>query len=250
MSNRKIGDDDLNAYVDGLLDDDDMAAVAEHLAATPADAGKVAAYVRQRRELRELTSLLVTPPPIATKELERRLARRLRRGRLPGHIRYAAIALLAVGIGWWGHGLAIRDSVPTVADEAAEAHVVLASNPDLPLIGSPENLPFLNQRLGVEMEPPDLEGIGLYLAGLNLVPTDVCAAGQFVYRDVQGRTVSLLVVHGEGEEEGGKLPRMVQRDGLILGYWREGELDFVMAGEVPREEIERAIKLVRAGGET
>ena len=113
-----IGDDDLQAFVDGRLDDARRRAVEAHLAARPELADRVAAERRDRTLLRgQLDAKFAEPVPARLRISTLRAARRERWTRSVRSIA-AALAIFVVGgvAGWFASSLtpSPRAAAPTM----------------------------------------------------------------------------------------------------------------------------------------
>ena len=124
---RPIAEEDLHAYVDGLLDAERRAAVERYLQSSADTAERVTVYTAQRNELRTALAARAHDPIPPNLNLARLLEANLRRRRRPW--RAAAAILLAVGLGA-GAGWVIGQRPPTgvaaIAREAAMSYAVYA----------------------------------------------------------------------------------------------------------------------------
>jgi len=95
-----IGDDDLNAYVDGALDPVRALGIAAYLAAHPRDAARAEAYRMQRDWLHALLDhVLVQPVPSRLRAVPRRRERRLAWLRRAWAMAAFVMALAALALG-------------------------------------------------------------------------------------------------------------------------------------------------------
>jgi anti-sigma factor RsiW len=216
-----ISDDDLQAYVDDCLDPVRLPAVEAHLAAHPEVAARLAAYRRQRHDLRQAFAAAVPSQPAADRALllaaEAHLARR-RQQRL-----LAAVAMIAVvigigiggGSGWLLRGAALGGGVTAgaatdiadadkdlagvaaLAEEAGAAHLVFAADHKRPVeldaAHEADLIKWLSNRLAHPVTPVDLAAAGFRFMGGRLIATDHGPAALFMYDDDKGTRLSLLV---------------------------------------------------------
>ncbi len=95
---RPISEEDLHAYVDGVLDAGRQAEIDEYLGRHPEVAARVAGYVRQRQDLRTALRPIADEPVPPDLSLLRLFETRRQRPNLPrwGSIA-AGLALLIIG---------------------------------------------------------------------------------------------------------------------------------------------------------
>src|SRR5262249_27307746 len=129
---RPIRDDDLHAAADGSLPAERQAEVDDAIAGSPDAAARVAFYRRLNAGLHAGYDFMLNEP------VPERLTMRPRRRGWQGLLRVAAaVALLAIGGGggWLARDVAHTDDAQTyeVADLAAEAHLVYASQVSHPV---------------------------------------------------------------------------------------------------------------------
>ena len=210
-----IGEDDLEAYIDGRLGEDRRAALEAYLAGNP----ELAARLERDRHLRAgIRAALQAkadeplPPHLRIQAIRATLRqRRLRQLRLAAA--FAGIMLTGAAGGWWlrgsldgspgaiqsAGGMAFsRDALaayrtfvvekrhPVEVDAAQEAHLVA----------------WLSKRLGRQLLAPALDGFGFRLMGGRLLPVSEgdTAAAQFMYESEDGRRMTLYVRAGPAFE--------------------------------------------------
>jgi anti-sigma factor RsiW len=122
-----ISEDDLQAFIDGRLDDERRTAVETHLAAHSELTDRIAAERRHRTLLRgRLEAKFAEPIPARLRVANLRAARR---GRWIGSTRAAAAALVIFGVGavagWVANGLA-PSRLPPVATAGVTQNAVAA----------------------------------------------------------------------------------------------------------------------------
>lgn len=217
-----ISDDDLQAYVDDCLDPVRLPAVEAHLAAHPEIAQRLAAYRRQRHDLRQAFAAAVPPQPAADRALLQALGAHLSRQRQRRLL--AAVAMIAVvigigiggGSGWLLRGASLTDNaagivnselvaasdkdlsgVAALAEEAGAAHLVFAADHKRPVeldaAHEADLVKWLSTRLAHPVTPVDLAAAGFRFMGGRLVATDHGPAALFMYDDDKGTRLSLLI---------------------------------------------------------
>ncbi|MEA2738241.1 MAG: hypothetical protein QOH05_1548, partial [Acetobacteraceae bacterium] len=126
---RPVAEEDLHAYVDGLLDDERRAAVERYLQARADAAERVAAYTAQRHELRDALSARARDPIPPNLNLARLLEERLRRRYRPWRVAVAIALAVGVGAGaGWLAGRRPATGIDAIAQEAATSYAVYAAD--------------------------------------------------------------------------------------------------------------------------
>lgn len=206
-----IGDDDLQAWLDGALPPDRRAEIAAWLDANPEAAARLRAMASDREALRAALRPIHDEPIPARLRVANLLAAR-RRSRLGTLRRLAAVcAWLALGgaAGWAGRSALIRppETRPMVA-EALAAHHVFAADLRRPVEVAAEQdvqlVRWLSNRLGRSVRVPDLAPLGYRLMGGRLLPAaGGDPAAQLMYEDSEHRrlTIYLRADRGGGGPE-------------------------------------------------
>jgi anti-sigma factor RsiW len=234
---------ELNSYVDGALDDEAMAAVEKYLQAQPQAAAKVREYLQQKSHIRSFSQTpAATAPSAAIDELEKRLAKRLKRRSLLGWRRVAAVALL-VGAGWTGHSLYVTlVEGPTYTDEVIQAHILASSSPLETAPLSSDAVARMFALIGEQARVPDLKALGLEPVAAKLVPSEEGPVLQVAYRNAAGALVSFFVLHDDRSDE---VPRHVlHRNGITLIYWQHDHSRYAVAAPLSDEQIRQIANLV------
>ncbi len=244
-----VGEDELQAYIDGRLAGDRLAAVEAHLAAH-LDLGKrVATDRRQRALLRgQLEAKANEPVPARLRIASLQAAHRTRRLGQLGRIA-AVIAIFAVGVGggWYGASLG-RPGAGTVAQTASTATVtqgaVAAYRTFVVEVAHPVEVDarheahlvqWLSRRLGRPLAAPDLAKFGYTLMGGRLLPAGSGQAAQFMYDDQSGKRLTVYVRQAEG---GNETAFRFQREGDTASFaWIDRGFGFAVTGMALREEL-------------
>jgi len=242
---RPVGEDDLEAYVDGRLVGARLAAVEALLATNPALQARVSGDRAVRDALRErLAAVTAQPIPsrlrVATLVAHRRTAFR----KLYGAVA-ASVLLIAIGVGagWeargWGDAGAGRTIAGTTAAMAAiGAHRVFVVETAHPVeVASSQQahlVQWLSRRVGHALKVPDLSARGFELMGGRVIPEAGQAAAQFMYQDGAGNRVTLLV--RDGGTEGTRF-RFVQDAGFAAFSWVDDGLSFAIVAAVDRPAL-------------
>lgn len=236
---------ELHGYVDGILDEELMARIESYLSKHPEAAAKVRAYLQQKNDLTACARAAGDSTPAARiDELEKRLARRLRRHNI---FRWRSVAVMAtlLAVGWAAHVLYLALAAdPAHTDEIVQAHMLSTSVPEEIMSISPERMQSLFRRIDAIERLPDLRPIGFQPVGAQLLPSDAGLVLHVPYRDARGTTVSYFLLHAEQDEE---LPQhILHRNGVTLIYWQHHHSHYALAALMDDERIRRMASFIDA----
>jgi anti-sigma factor RsiW len=230
-----IGEDDLQALVDGQLDPARLPAVERYLAERPDEAARVRALVAQRDALRAaLVFKHAEPIPPRLRIAHLRVVRReaaLARWRVAAA---AAVLLMAgSGLGW-----ALRGAVqPEIAALPAAA-------PDRSAAPAQEEWPgrdtdlagWLERRLGEALTPPDLAEFGFTLTAARVLPDSLGPTAQLRYADAAG--TKLTIWRGPTRDPVPRELRCADAPGGIVTYsWSDGHRLHAVTAALPRDTL-------------
>lgn len=259
-----ISEADLHAWLDGQLAAERAREVEAYLAARPEEALRVQAWRTQKRELRALFD------PVQDEPLPLRLIRSAR----PHTPWYAqrlvaglALALVSGALGWSLRGAQLPDPATQLARQApaagapvqtvgfvqraAVAHSVYAPDQRRPVevdaAHEDQLVAWLSKRMGTPMHPPRLQETGYALDGGRLLPGGQGPAAQFMYRDEQGRKLTLYVsnqlndlAEAQGSQANAETAfRFANEGGVNVFYWVDGPLGYALSSEAERAELAR-----------
>ena len=246
----RVNEDDLHAFVDGLLSGARRLEVEAWLAAHPADAERVQAWAGQNQSLHAaFDSVLNEPLPI-------HLVRAARRQpvRTPYKAIAAALALAASGLIGYGIGRvpdqsavnpALASTQPFVRD-AAIAHAVFSPEERHPVeveAAHAEHLvSWLSRRVGTELKAPDFAVLGFELLGGRLLTGESGPVAQFMYQDGSGRRVTLYVrraAAGKPAENRETSFRHMTENGVDVFYWIDREFGYALSGQIAPADIRK-----------
>ena len=244
-----VTDDELHAYVDGLLPTDRACEVEEYVAAHPEAAKRVAAWRAQAAMIREKWGKVAEEPLPERLWLDRIAAPA--RGSV-GRIAATAVLAFALGIaaGWFGRDFLFggRDGeiARALADAAIEAHRIYVAEVRHPIEVRADEahlVPWLSRRVGQPLKAPDLAPEGLKLLGGRLLagPHGIATAF-FMYEGGSGERVTLTTARTMREGETAFQWRAAGEIGAVA--WIEGGLAFVVAGPAEREHLDRVARRV------
>ncbi|TPQ36086.1 hypothetical protein C2U70_13375 [Bradyrhizobium guangdongense] len=251
MNQRPITEDDLHAYVDQALEPERRAEVASYLEEHPDIAGRVAAFITQREQLRGALASVADEPIPAELNLSHIIESRKRRPlRAWGAI--AAMLLLGIGgLGGWTMRSALQDSpngLSALAQEAAYTYGVYAPDRVRPVeiraADSAELTQWVSNRLKQPVKVPDLAVSGYRLMGGRLVATSHGPAAMFMYDDDRGdRLVVLTRPMSSGSPDA---PMMPQSTGGVAGFaWADGSLGYTLVGQLPTDILKPIANEIR-----
>ncbi len=235
----QLAEDDLHAYVDGRLNVARRAEVEAWLQSHPADAARVAAYRQQNDMMQALFN------PVLNEPLPLQMYPQVRRRNFAQPLRYAAMAggMVRSGLlGWSLHGAATGKQPPmtVMVKQAALAHVVYTPEMLHPVeVGQEQEqhlVKWLTKRLGNEVKPPHLGGVGYELMGGRLLPGNQGPAAQFMYQDARGARLTLYLSN-KPADRGEAAFRYAQEGKVSVFYWIDGELSYALSGEIDKEDL-------------
>jgi anti-sigma factor RsiW len=245
-----ITEDDLHAYVDGLLSDDDRAAVEAWLTDRPEEQSRVEDWKKQAETLRNAFAAYAAEHPHDTSMLaSKKMAPAW--WRKPALLRTAAAVLIFAAGAAAGRFApssistpqdVVLASLPTdIPAQAKSAYLIYASEVRHPVEVGAEQQPhlaaWLGKRLGYPFAIPDLSKLGYDLVGGRLIPVSGKPGAMLMYQDKTGRRVTVLI--GHNEENRTTSFRMASADGIETFYWIDNELGYAVSAELTRDEVQK-----------
>lgn len=235
--NRPMSEDDLHAYVDGLLPAARRAEVKAYLARNPEIAERFARIGQQRDALRAALGPIAAEPVPPQLNLEHMVLSR-RRPRWPDWRAAAAACLLvfagATG-GWILRGTATEERVgiAALAEEANDAYAVFAPDSgravEIPAADSATLVGWVEDRLARPISVPDLSATGYRFIGGRLVATGHGPAALLMYDNAQGSRIAVFMrpmVHADQNA-----PMAGHRKGDVVGFaWAENGMGYSLVG--------------------
>jgi anti-sigma factor RsiW len=235
---------DLQAYADGNLPEERRAAVAAWLAAHPEDAERIEAYRKLAEELRSTYDGVLDEP------VPDRLQRAVRPARLRRAAQVAVWLALGIALGG-GAGWQLHDSQPVpapsvdavgaMARRAAVAHATYAPEVRHPVeVGADQEAhltTWLSKRLGTQLRPPKLEGVGYSLIGGRLLPGENGPVAHFMYQCNRGTRVTLYV-RSDMQSQRSTAFRYSREGNVDVYYWVDSKLGYaVSSGDISKENL-------------
>lgn len=241
MSEIHPTEDQLQAFVDGRLDEQTHAAVLAYLGQRPEALARLGEYAALQQELRRAVHEVELPQDDPqTLRLQHSLERRLRRPDKVAWLRRAAAIVLLLGAGWWSNTLYHNYArLPSVVVGAAYAHHVFGEEKQRPVELSAaayrEMADWFSRQLGEPVHIPSLQAVGLRLVGGRLLPGEGGPIAQLLYEDRSGRRLTLALSSDPAEL--GPEFHLVEVEGLTAGYWKDGEITYAVVAETSEQQL-------------
>jgi anti-sigma factor RsiW len=264
-----ISDEEIHAYVDGLLAEHRRDEIDRLLERDEALAAKVSDYFslnsmfhdRYDRVLSEPVPKRLLPdapaagaaPVVGAVSKPWRVA-----ANWPQIAGMAATLVLGVGIGVAGmtsnmgrdalmpsgtNGLVQRASYNTgesFARQSAVAHVMYAPEVMRPVeVGADreqELVTWVSKRLGTDVRPPILTRVGFELMGGRLLPGDDGPVAQFMYHDAKGERITLCISHRKISTDTTAF-KLYQDGSVNVFYWIDGDFGYAVSGAIDRKVL-------------
>ena len=237
MSLRPITEDDLNAYVDRMLEPERQAEVAAYLEAHPDVATRVAGFSKQRDLLRGALAPIAEEPLPPALNLSRIIESR-RQQRSPAWWAVAAMLLVCIGGagGWLLRGEMQPSSasgLAALAHEAAYSYNVYAPDHSRPVeiraSDSAQLVQWTSNRLHQPVKVPDLTTAGYRLMGGRLIATAHGPAAMFMYDDDHGQRLVVLTRPMASDQNQQMMPHS---GGDVSGFaWADGGMGYSLVGQ-------------------
>ncbi|PTM39598.1 anti-sigma factor [Bosea sp. 124] len=239
-----IGDDDIQAYIDGRLEPDRQREVEAFLASEPELKGRAEQYRVDTRALRAAAQRRPPEPIPASSRLSEIRKRRavLTRSRY----RQLAAGFCLFAVGGVAGAVLFRQEPVRVAARPQMTDAVVAFRAFAGEAGQAVEFPaaqaavlrqMISQHLRHEIAVPDLSGIGLAFRGGRLLTSDEGPGGMFVYVDPTGERIAVYVKTLASAREAALSSR---QDGDVTAYfWFTGELGYAVLGSSASPYVQR-----------
>jgi anti-sigma factor RsiW len=242
---RPIGEDDLQAFVDGRLPSARFEAIKVYLADQPSLAEQVEREIELRDALRARLAFKAQEPVPSRLRVANILASR-RRAPMVRPAVAAAIAWLAIGgvLGgfggvWWASASRGQDEMANAAGTAIAAHRIYVSERLHPVEVAADQeahlVQWLSRRVGKPLVAPNLNPQGYRLIGGRLLPAGSEAAALFMYENAGGGRLTLYTRSGGSEPH--TAFRFETQDGVSAFSWIDNGLSYVVTAKVDRGEL-------------
>jgi anti-sigma factor RsiW len=244
VSETRISESVLQAYVDGRLTAVQRGEVEGELAADSALAEQVAAYRTQNDALRAaFHPVLDEPIPDRLLDATRPLRRR------PWAIAAALGWIVLGGVAGWSINEAYRpapsppraEAALAFAHRAAIAHAVYSPEVRHPVeVGADQEahlVAWLSKRLGAAVRAPKLGALGYRLIGGRLLPGESGPVAYFMYQCEKGTRVTLYV-RGAGPDSGETAFRYADEGKVRVFYWIDHTFGYALSSaDISRDDL-------------
>jgi len=242
MSESRIPEADLQAYVDGRLAEPRRAEVEAELGAQSDLAEQVAAYRAHKEALRAaFQPVLEEPTPVRLLDATR--SQRPRSWAMAAAVVWAVLG----GVAGWAVSEAYRPTQQAARVEvplpqrAAIAHAVYAPEVRHPVeVGADQEahlVAWLSKRLGAPLRAPKLESVGYRLMGGRLLPGESGPVAHFMYQCEKGTRVTLYV-RTEGPDHGETAFRYADEGNVRVFYWVDRKIGYALSSaDISRERL-------------
>jgi len=248
--NATITEADLIAFADGTIDPARRALVADAIARDSELAATIAAFRQQTIVLRQVFDP-VFAEPIPQKILETVQTDHVLR---PWRMLAAACAILTIGVcmGWIARDVVFGDPLGTsLGQRGALAYATFGAHdaPDLD-VSSAEILEghWLIKTLLRDTPVPDLEPLGMKLAGGRLMMGETQPAALLIYHGENGRKLTIFMRSDIDPVR--TIPIRQHSDAYFRSaYWAQNEVGFAISGNLSPEKLYATAEFVRAQGQ-
>jgi anti-sigma factor RsiW len=250
MSSRPITENDLHAFVDGVLEPERAAEVATYLEDHPDTNRRVAAFSDQRELLRRALAPIADEPVPSQLNLSGMIESRRRRA-FPVWWAIAAVLMLSIGgLGGWVMRGSLQTSssgLAALAQEAAYSYHVYAPDRVRPVemraSDSAQLVQWVSSRLKQPVRLPDLTGSGYRLMGGRLIATSHGPAAMFMYDDDRGDRLVVLTRPMVSEQSAPMSPH--SGDDVSGFAWADDGMGYSLVGQVAAESLKPIANEVR-----
>lgn len=249
MSEARLSEADLQAYIDGRLAEPRRAEVEAALAADRELAAHVEAYQAHSEGLRAaFQPVLEEPVPVRLLDATRPRRRR------SWAIAAAVLCGVLGGVAGWAVSEAYHPSEQAIRAEeplplrAAVAHAVYSPEVRHPVeVGADQEahlVAWLSKRLGAPVRAPKLDSVGYRLIGGRLLPGESGPVAHFMYQCEKGTRVTLYV-RTEGPDQGETAFRYADEGNVRVFYWIDHSFGYALSSaDISRERLSEVANVV------
>ena len=248
----EVTEADLHGYADGRLDAARRPAVEAWLAARPERAAEVAHWQRQNAALKALFEPVASEPVPARLKPHRLAA--LARARRWDWIRAAAAACLLIavsgGAGWYLRTATWQEepAAQRLIDGAVTAHALYVKESrhavEVAADDKSHLITWLSNRLGRQIDAPNLTAQGFSLVGGRLLPplaeTGTGPAAQLMYQNQTANRVTVYITAALTPK--GKPYEWEKEKGFDAYYWANDQITCTVVGDLPESDMKTVAK--------
>lgn len=232
---------DIQAYVDGLLDEAGYRRMETWMEHHPERAEEIRGWRQDAQVLRATLGGL--PESADSPRLDPASIRARHRRRARNRLALAAVLVLTLGVGgltgWQLRGDGAPTRAPPMAD-AMQAYRLFAMNRHAPMDvvqHRPGELKSWLDRYFPDAAPlPNLAASGFQPVGGRLLATDSGPAAMVLYKNPQGSAISFYI--RSPAPQAGMLPRGQRREGqLATAYWSGHGYNYALVGRADPSDL-------------
>jgi len=244
-----VAEEDIHAYVDGMLDAAERSRVEAYLAAHPQEAARVQAYRQQNIGLHVLYDAVRREPlPESIAEIATRFQqamRRQKRNRVTALLAASVCAVAITGSLVWGSlgEQSLQESTSIAANDVSGDMGFLPPFDRISGGNDAATLKTLAEHYaGAPMKAPDLEAIGFKLMVQRVFPTAGGPGAQLLYQNQNGDWIALNI--GGDQRKAKTEITLVKHNDVSMFYWRRGALTYGLSGGLQIKELNKVARMV------
>ena len=241
MTTMPPGEEELHAYLDGMLPHDRRAVVEAHLRRNPRDAERLAVYRVDGEAIARFFSRAGETMHAPAPTIRRRATTVSTFWRRAAAIAVIATEIATAGLLWRNHSEEARWA--RLGDDALEAHVALGKPGSAPAVtvSLPEISRFLTTATGQPAKLKNPDDPAYALVGSRLWTSPDGSVAQLSFRLQDGNLITMLLQPWPGAAD---LPfRPVARQSELKTLaWVDDELFCAVSGSLPPAELERVAR--------
>lgn len=230
--NQSINDTELNAYLDGQLEQ------AKNQKVEQALRDDVSAREKLKVQQEINRSLHAIYDPVLTEEIPRHLLPNTKLIPLFMAISASVLLFLFGGIFGWQAHLQLEQSKPmevNLVQQAAFAHAIYTAETEhsveIKAVQHEQLNSWLSRRLKTLLKAPNLNIVGYKLIGGRLLPsTQNRMAAQYMYENTDGVRITLYVRRGNWKTS--QPIAYQQRNGYAMFYWSDKKLGYALTSDL------------------
>ncbi len=227
----------LHAFVDNELDVEAGREVETWLRQNPDQKIEIDIWKDQKTQLKAaFDPVLDETIPYAIQETLNKSARPKKSFTIPWRNMAASLMLLGIGAAtsWYLNAPMQKKSWPQFAQNAISSHLVFASDVSKPVefVGSQQSyfLALVKERIKKPLTPPTLTFAGFKFLGGRIVPHADKPAVLFMYENVNGKRITLLV--GQNDKPRRKAMKLWTKKNLHCFFWFDGNYSYSVTSDI------------------
>lgn len=233
----QVTEQQLHAYVDGQLPEQQKQQVEAWLKSHPQDAKRVQHWQQINRQLQQqFEEVQQQPVPVSlTQSLEQHSIGWPKFSQAMA----AAVLLFSFGV-FTGSRMSVQHDV-ALPMKAISAHQVFSVDVRHPVeVAASEQqhlLAWLSKRLNRHLVAPDLQTLGYDLLGGRLLDDQQQPAAQLMYQNESGQRLTLYVRASQQSEQ--TRFDWLEQNGVNAFYWQSPDMAYALVAGLPRDQLQR-----------